>query len=273
MYRQGGQRIVSIMKRALILFFSLTFAFSIFAQNNIRFEKVLTHHDIIDITDIYVRNIDGNISVERSDTSSLSILIISEDPILNRLSDSDFWERSFNVRIENSILSMTVQSCDDDKSQARRGKRNVPSLDILVKIPASDYNMTLETINGNIVSKKDTKDIYARSVNGDIHLGRGHGIIDISSVNGNIKLSILEINGPSFIKSVNGDITVKIAEDLGVFINAGTIAGSIKIDGIDLQNPVITATSLKGTLNKDTYSLSVCNVKGKIYLTNFVDIF
>jgi DUF4097 and DUF4098 domain-containing protein YvlB len=125
---------------------------------------------------------------------------------------------------------------------------------ITIKLPStSQYNLTLGTLNGNIIKPllNDTK-IVATTNN---------GYIDILDDNANsIEAS-----------SLNGNVNIKLAADTLFQIEANTANGHVTYQGIALNTTIQTATQLKGntTAGQGHLNLTLSSANGNVTIEYF----
>ncbi|WP_297437717.1 DUF4097 family beta strand repeat-containing protein [Thermococcus sp.] len=127
--------------------------------------------------------------------------------------------------------------------------------EIVVRIPrgvlisAKDVNGELKargvrfedvtTVNGEI-SIEDCEAEKLNTVNGEVkaHLAVA-GPLKASTVNGEIELTIEELEGDVEVSTVNGDITLRLTEFCDARIVSKRVNGDVKLVGIDSNDPVI----------------------------------
>ena len=95
------------------------------------------------------------------------------------------------------------------------------------------------TVNGEI-SMEDCEAEKLNTVNGSInaHLTVA-GPLQAKTVNGEIKLTIEELEGDVEVSTVNGDVTLRLTEFCDAAVITKRVNGDIKLVGIDPDEPII----------------------------------
>jgi DUF4097 and DUF4098 domain-containing protein YvlB len=130
-------------------------------------------------------------------------------------------------------------------------------------------NLDLEigNLNGNIVVKTVRSTITLGTLNGNIALEDIEGNVTAEATNGSVVAEvILPIGGTAHLVTTNGNVTLSVPATTSAELTATLANGDIQIQGLSLQDPVSTNTSLSGTLGAGEGSITLRTVNGNIFI-------
>lgn len=104
-----------------------------------------------------------------------------------------------------------------------------------------------QTSNGQIEVEGAVALVTAKTSNGRISLKNCHASIDAQSSNGRVEMNDCHLLGNSRLKTSNGAISVQLASDHPIALEADTSNGSIKSE-LPLENEVRKSSFLSGLL-------------------------
>ena len=158
-----------------------------------------------------------------------------------------------NVEVEQKGSRLVIM--EEPKKKFLNLVREKGWAEIEVKVPRS-VPVSAKNVNGELKAKNarfeeattvngeiDLKDCEAEkltTVNGEIkaHLTVA-GPLKASTVNGEIELTIEELEGDAEVSCVNGDITLRLSEFCDARIVTKKVNGDVKMIGIEPDDPVI----------------------------------
>ena len=136
--------------------------------------------------DIQATTFNGNIEIQSSASSQIEVIYNIQAPVGHL---TEIATTTTNQTVNEVTNVVTEAKIADSNIQMRVNYR----VDITIKVPnTSQYNLTLNTLNGNIIKPQlnDTT-IVAQTNNGFIDISDDNAIaIDASSLNGNVEISL-----------------------------------------------------------------------------------
>ncbi|WP_297468691.1 DUF4097 family beta strand repeat-containing protein [Thermococcus sp.] len=198
---------------------------------------------------------------------------------INGLISLEVWENDYtevNYTVHGDVDIILEQKGDVLKVEERPKKRfrlfgsREGWADIEVKVPkraivwakningeikASGIRFTnVTTVNGDI-ELRECEAKLIKTINGEI---RAHMRVDprkVSTVNGEIELTVEELDDDMNVNSMNGDATLRLTDFCDARIRAKSVNGDIRFIGIDPDDPVIGA---------GTFEVEVSTVNGSV---------
>lgn len=197
--------------------------------------------------ELYIHNINGNVTVEGYNGDEVQISHIKEIEAdtqrdLERAKEEVefiveeegnriliYLDAPFiHVKKRNGSISYNINNWDDDYNFV---------FDITVQVPRNT-NLDVSTINGGRVLVENTRGKWldASNVNGRVELMNVTGITDANTVNGNITASYSETpNENSSYQTVNGTIEVLYPDNLSADITFKSMHGDLYTDFENVQ--------------------------------------
>jgi DUF4097 and DUF4098 domain-containing protein YvlB len=184
--------------------------------------------------EIKASTFNGNIEIQTSSSSQLEVIFNVEAPkghlaeISTAAPNMSQTQNSLVVDAQAHLFSPTSELTVNHKA------------DILIKLPStSQYNLTLKTLNGNII-KPQLNDTT----------------VDASTDNGYI--NIKDDNATSITAhSQNGNVKVSLAQGTLFSVDANTANGQVSYQGIALNTTTQTQTHLKGYTSNGAEQLNM----------------
>jgi len=107
-----------------------------------------------------------------------------------------------------------------------------------VKVPKGVI-LDLRTTNGGVRLNDISNEVHAKTTNGGVH-GEGlqSNVVEATTVNGGIELELskpLDANGSVDMESVNGGVTLALAQESKATIEARCVNGGVHVEDIDLK--------------------------------------
>jgi DUF4097 and DUF4098 domain-containing protein YvlB len=119
--------------------------------------------------------------------------------------------------------------------------------------------------NGRITLGACEGDLTVRTTNGQINVDGARGNVNASTVNGQLTFSgELVPGGSSKLKTVNGQVKVKLLGQLSLKVDASCVSGRVKSE---LPGLVASGRSVEGTVGEGEAELTVRTVNGAISLS------
>ncbi len=242
---EGGLRGMAIVISILTLISATTASAQTFSetrQKTARFQNVNNSDN-----ELYLHNINGNVSVEGYDGE---VVLISYDKEIKADTQRDLerakeevefvveeeGDRIFiyldapfiNVKKGNHGISYNIRNWDDDYNF---------TFDITVQVPPNT-NLDVSTINSGKLLVENTRGKWldASNVNGRVDLLNVTGVTDANTVNGDITASYAESpNENSSYETINGTIEVLYPNNLSADITFKSMHGDLYTDFENVQ--------------------------------------
>jgi DUF4097 and DUF4098 domain-containing protein YvlB len=210
--------VVSVIVTIVVIISAYTFFFGAFAPLEQRQDKTL--NIATQNVEIQATTFNGDIIIETSTSNQIEVTYDVQAPQghLNEITTST----------TNQTINGNTRIVAETKIENNGVKVNFRST-ITLKLPSSSqYNLTLNTLNGNIVKPllNDTN-VAATTEN---------GYIDIKDDNAN---SIVASNQ-------NGNVNIKLVKNTLFQVDANTANGHVTYQGIAMNTSIQTTTHLKG---------------------------
>jgi DUF4097 and DUF4098 domain-containing protein YvlB len=212
-------------------------------------------------SNVKVGIISGDINIETwdSDRGEISITV--------RASDQAAMERQ-PIIIEDTPNSLTIRVEDDkDKEGRRRGRdRGWVSHDVRLKLPKS-INLRVSSVNGAIDVGAITGEVTGSTVNGGMVIAQAGTATNLSSVNGSISISLLQL-GPSGLRvsTVNGSVKIGLPPETSAEIDFRSVNGSVNSDLPITVIGEVKRHELRGRIGDGGPQISISSVNGGVTL-------
>ena len=137
-------------------------------------------------------------------------------------------------------------------------------VDFEIRLPA-DVELVARTVNGEIFADDLGADVTAHTVNGDIDIST-EGFARAETVNGDIdvRMDAAEFASGADFSTVNGSITLDVADDVDADIDASWLNGSFESDLPFTLEGRIGRRSARGVLGEGGPELELQTVNGSI---------
>jgi len=153
------------------------------------------------------------------------------------------------------------------RAAENRGNQNVR---FEVKLPRQLARVELSSMNGVIKISDLNAEILIDGTNGSIELANIAGVSKVKTTNGSIKAGLVEPSDRSMeFESVNGSIEVTVPAQFEADLEASTVHGGINIDdsfGVQVEKGIV-GQKAKGEINQGGERLKLSTVNGNIKLS------
>lgn len=198
---------------------------------------------------------------------------------INGLISLEVWENDYtevNYTVHGDVDIILQQRGDVLKVEERPKKRfrlfgsREGWADIEVKVPkraivwakningeikASGIRFTnVTTVNGDI-ELRECEAKLIKTINGEIRAHMRVGPRKVSTVNGEIELTVEELDDDMNVNCMNGDVTLRLTDFCDARIRTKSVNGDIRFIGIDPDDPIIGA---------GTFEVEVSTVNGSV---------
>jgi hypothetical protein len=141
-----------------------------------------------------------------------------------------------------------------------------------VKLPRGLRRVEIKTVNAEVKIADLTGAVEVKAQNASVELSDTSGASTVKLVNGRIKADYngVKLDGPQQLSTVNGKIEIELDDDTGADVDAGTVSGSIDLDG-DFDFKVekkIVGQKASGRVGEGGQPISIRTVNGPIKISN-----
>jgi hypothetical protein len=119
--------------------------------------------------------------------------------------------------------------CNDEQDGELDVFEDEARIEFTVRVPAG-VRFAAHTVDGDIEARGLRSDVDAASVTGDVRVATT-GTARAATVTGNVDATFSDTDGEDMeFASVSGDVTVRLANDVGARVDANTLSGNIHSD-------------------------------------------
>ncbi len=207
-----------------------------------------------------LNNLRGDVTIEGTDDTSASVKVIKKGGTSAERKEVKigFSTIGNNLILKSpSIIPSNIDLAYEIKLPRSLGQARVEVVSSKVKVTDIDALVDIKSVSGAIELAKIKGGITANTQSGDITLSQASGDITITSSSGKIELN--EVNGANIktnntqgdtraiinstatsadaltFESVSGDIDVKFKSEINAELDAGTVSGTIDVQGLGIQ--------------------------------------
>jgi len=203
----------------------------------------------------------------------------SDNPVSNNIDSYVEEPFSFTVdvqdqsrfRLEGITGTVELTGRSDVNAITISGERRVESSSYVISLPR-DLEVKVGNLVGTVeVDSVDNK-VTVNSVGGDIFLDEINGSVLTVLITGNIFCkATLPPDGVIDLSTVTGNIVLHIPEETSAQLSANVSTGTMHMSGLTLQNQNVTNTSVSGTLGEGNGTITVRAVTGNVTISGFTD--
>jgi hypothetical protein len=197
-------------------------------------------------------NLTGNVKIEGWDEQQAEVKVIKEGG-----SEQD--RQAVEVRLISSSDLLSLETSPTRSSPVE--------VHYEVKLPRNLRQLEIKSADSKVELSKMTGAINVSVQGSSIELKDVAGEVNTKIVQGDTKVSIKgALSGPQVLKSVNGDIELRLSEETGADIQAETVGGEIDVDD-DLNLTVEhkrVGQSVRGRVGRGGIPISIKTVNGDI---------
>ncbi len=134
---------------------------------------------------------------------------------------------SADITCEGELGALEANSASGDiRAAAISGAAKVNSTSGKIEIGEADSAVTVKSASGAIDLGRAGGDLYANTVSGKIQIGTAESSATVRSASGAVRIERLA-TGKAEVATVSGDIRVKVAPSIGVYLDLASISGKV----------------------------------------------
>ena len=170
------------------------------------------------------------------------------------------------LQVEVSETASEVVVRTDQPSNT--GNRNF-IVDYEISVPMRLFALIVN-VNGNVTIQDIEGGVRVTNTNGNATLNDIVGEAEVVLVNGNIEAEVTPpATGTIELTNVNGNVTLNVPTTVSAELDASVTNGVITVSNLTVQNQVVTANSLTGTLGAGEGEIELRTVNGNVNITGF----
>lgn len=220
--------------------------------------------DVVNHSRLRLEAINGEIRITGTSESD-SVIITGERRVGSEsMEDAEEYLKKLEVNVQDLGSEVFVKTIQPQKAYGRSYVVNYT-----ITLP-KNLEVLVSNVNGRVTIDSINNDVIVINVNGLVTLDEIFGSASVSLVNGQIEGEItLPFDGIIGMSVVNGNIDLKIPVSTSAEFWASVTNGNINVLNLVLQNPVVSTTSLRGTLGDGQGTISLTTVNGNISVEGF----
>lgn len=233
-------------------------------------EEFRWHGQIAQGRAIEINGINGNISAQAGTGNEVEVIADKQ----GRHSDP----RDVQIKVLEHTNGVTIcalypsadpdspNTCEAGAGRHSNTRNNDVQVNFTVKVPQG-VRFVGRTVNGEVEAERMPSDVVAYTVNGGINIS-ADGYARAGTVNGSIKASMKRANWTKqlIFKTINGDITLDLPQDLSTEFQAETFNGDIQTEFPVTAQGATTRRHMSGTIGTGGRELLLKTLNGSIRL-------
>ncbi len=123
--------------------------------------------------------------------------------------------------------------------------------------------LTADTISGEIIARQHRGPLSAKSVSGEITASGLLSSVRASTISGDLSFDLFGTPADLVSKSVSGDVTVRLPQNVGVDVESKTTSGTVLVDDQRFSGTPRTVRTTSGPA-KNVFKLRTSSVSGNV---------
>jgi hypothetical protein len=123
--------------------------------------------------------------------------------------------------------------------------------------------LTATTVSGDLALREHNGGLRANAVSGSVTASGAFAQVGLSTVSGAVTVDATAAAGIA-VKTVSGDITVRVPHDLGLRLSARAVSGRVVVDGRELGSTTAVRGTVEDTTGDGRTRLGVHTVSGHL---------
>ena len=196
---------------------------------------------------VNVSDVNGSITVQRSETGKVSVEVRQEGSA-EKLA-------SYPVEVKQDGDTVTARLCCGPCAEKKRNCKNPPETHFTLRVPRG-ASLELNAVNADVKVAGVTGRQEVSSVNGKVELAGSTKELKVSSVNGAVSLAPQAV-GDTEVSTVSGDVRLRLPAQADARLEYSTVGGSFNGQSKNLG-------SLTRTYGAGTHDVDVSTVSGEL---------
>lgn len=239
---------------------------------------------------VSLKNVCGDIVIQSWDRQEVLVEAVKTANSAERLAEAEIRVdmEGDSVHIETEYPSYGSFSCSGSESWNRwdnDSRIQAASVAYTLTVPRSARIDEVKVVNSNVDLSGLDGDVNISTVNGDITAAALSGRADLSTVNGRVEaegvsgpidfstvngtldvhMASLQYRQKVSLKSVNGEVILRLPRDAAVEVEAKSVHGRIRNDfGWEVDEGRYVGRSLRANTGRDGARIQLSNVNGAI---------
>ena len=232
------------------------------ASESFSFEVEITSH-----TKVRLEGINGNVTVAGLPEAD-SVIVTGEKRVGSEsMKDAEDHLQDLQVSVSELPREVHVKTTQPDETH---GRSYVVDYDIT--LPQNLWVMVFN-VNGSVTVDSNNRFVTVSNVNGHLTFNKIFGGVFVSLTNGHIQAEVTLPTDEAFdsidMATANGDVDLDIPKSTSARFMASVLNGTISISGLALNDPVSTATSLKGKFGDGRGLIALSLGNGDLRVSGF----
>jgi hypothetical protein len=213
---------------------------------------------------VKVVEVDGNISVEPSTGSEISLLATAEGDLEIKKGEEN--DGLFETKLIGDTLRIGRTERENDRGFQFFWEVDEVEIDYVLKVPAA-ISLAVTTVNGKIVTRGIDGDIKATTINGPIEVeAGGTKELTASTINGRVRAKFTrDFQGARF-KTINGGVTATLPATASFAVNLSQVNGDFEASFPLSIHSNPGSRRVSGDVNGGNHELKITTVNGDVEL-------
>ncbi|HEX8817696.1 MAG TPA: DUF4097 family beta strand repeat-containing protein [Terriglobales bacterium] len=211
-------------------------------------------------------NINGDVKITAWDRDEVKVDAVKYAHSKDTLADVDI-----DVNADSSSVSIQTRYRSHDHYFGS-GDHDSASVDYTLMVPRNARLDEIKLVNGPLEIHGVAGEVHASTVNGQLLADGLQGRVEISTVNGHSEVRFERVSDSIDLSSVNGSVKLVIPSDTKARLDVSTVSGSIDNDfGFRANRHSWVGHSMAGDLGGGGPDIKLSNVNGHIELRHADD--
>jgi DUF4097 and DUF4098 domain-containing protein YvlB len=215
-------------------------------------------------TKLRLIGINGDVTITGRPGLDSVIIIANKRVGSDSYRDAQLHLEDLNVIMQDNSSEVYVKTTQPHDNNGRNYV-----VDYLVYIP-DYYEVYTDIVNGTVSIESINNFVTVNNVNGTVSLYNISGSTLVSLVNGQVKSRQgLPLNGIINLSTVNGNITLDIPRSTSAEFYGNMTNGNFSSSNLDFKNQSITPYTIRGTLGNGQGKIIMTTVNGRLSISGY----
>ena len=171
------------------------------------------------------------------------------------------------VEIPSDVSLTAVEASDGDVTLDEvSGDVTVDGADGAIFARAHEGSLAINNVDGDVTVRDAAGTVGATVVDGNVHVSDPADLDSLDVTDGHITADLSALRGDTSVEATDGDIVLRLAPDLDVQIEATTIDGAVIGESVVDDVDFATESAMEGRLGVGSATLSLHATDGDITL-------
>ena len=200
--------------------------------------------NVVNHSELLLNGKDGDVSVTGMPGATMIMVTGMKRVLSESVQDAQDHLQDLEVTVQDLTTQALLRT---DQQQCELGRKYI--VDYTITLP-DFFVVRINNIDGDVTLDSVDNEVSVNNIAGTVTLTDIVGSVAVDLISGNIvaEITSLPLNGTIDMKILTGNIDLEIPTNTSADFSAKVFSGNINVTNLMLQNEVITATSVTGTL-------------------------